>query len=30
MPVKKTKCNPDEMASWIKNAKNALEMIPDA
>ena len=28
--AKKTKCNPDEMASWIKNAKNAVEMIPDA
>lgn len=28
--AKKTKCEPDEIATPIKLAKNALEMIPDA
>ena len=28
--AKKIKCADDEIASWMKNAKNAFEMIPDA
>ncbi len=26
----KLKCNEDEIASWMKNAKNSMQMIPDA